>query len=254
MGDYNSYISSYSRLCRRRGGAGRGRDRSLERSEYRPRMACRLDQRREHTRSFWRALSTPSSRKQRQRHRHQRRACADGLSSARRAAVRAAATTTSSCSRWRRRAQPATWTAWVCTTTKAIIPPTQNSGDPRGGYPTYYFSSMLQRGYRPVRRQAGLLHRTGLSVGAGLQPGDPGELRLGEQHHRRAAGRMAGGRGDSLRAERSRSPDDRLERGFPVLHGRRPGGRLRHVPSRRLMPGVRHARSGDEVSQRQTQS
>ncbi len=26
MGDYNSYISSYSQLCRRRGGAGRGRD------------------------------------------------------------------------------------------------------------------------------------------------------------------------------------------------------------------------------------
>lgn len=32
---------------------------------------------------------------------------------------------------------------------EAIIPPTQNSGDPRGGYPSYYFSSMLQRGYGP---------------------------------------------------------------------------------------------------------
>ncbi|MCC6802782.1 MAG: hypothetical protein IT319_07855, partial [Anaerolineae bacterium] len=32
---------------------------------------------------------------------------------------------------------------------EAIIAPTQNSGDPRGGYPTYYFGSMLQRGYGP---------------------------------------------------------------------------------------------------------
>lgn len=32
---------------------------------------------------------------------------------------------------------------------EAIIAPTQSSGDPRGGYPTYYFSSMLQRGYGP---------------------------------------------------------------------------------------------------------
>jgi hypothetical protein len=32
---------------------------------------------------------------------------------------------------------------------EGIIPPTQNSGDPRGGYPTYYFSSMLNRGYSP---------------------------------------------------------------------------------------------------------
>ncbi len=32
---------------------------------------------------------------------------------------------------------------------EGIIPPTQNSGDPRGSYPSYYFSSMLQRGYGP---------------------------------------------------------------------------------------------------------
>ncbi|MEP7293180.1 MAG: hypothetical protein ABI835_15460, partial [Chloroflexota bacterium] len=32
---------------------------------------------------------------------------------------------------------------------EGIIPPTQNSADPRGGYPSYYFSSMLQRGYGP---------------------------------------------------------------------------------------------------------
>jgi hypothetical protein len=32
---------------------------------------------------------------------------------------------------------------------EAIIPPSQNTGDPRGAYPTYYFSSMLSRGYSP---------------------------------------------------------------------------------------------------------
>jgi hypothetical protein len=32
---------------------------------------------------------------------------------------------------------------------EGIIPPTQTSGDPRGEYPTYYFGSMLARGYNP---------------------------------------------------------------------------------------------------------
>jgi hypothetical protein len=32
---------------------------------------------------------------------------------------------------------------------EGIIPPSQGSGDPRGGYPTYYFGSMLNRGYSP---------------------------------------------------------------------------------------------------------
>jgi hypothetical protein len=32
---------------------------------------------------------------------------------------------------------------------EGIIPPTQQSGDPRGSYPTYYFNSMLARGYSP---------------------------------------------------------------------------------------------------------
>jgi len=32
---------------------------------------------------------------------------------------------------------------------EGIIPPSQNSNDPRGSYPTYYFSSMLSRGYSP---------------------------------------------------------------------------------------------------------
>ena len=32
---------------------------------------------------------------------------------------------------------------------EGIVPPTQNSGDPRGEYPTYYFGSMLARGYSP---------------------------------------------------------------------------------------------------------
>ena len=32
---------------------------------------------------------------------------------------------------------------------EGIIPPGQASGDPRGGYPTYYFGSMLARGFNP---------------------------------------------------------------------------------------------------------
>jgi hypothetical protein len=32
---------------------------------------------------------------------------------------------------------------------EGIISPNQNSGDPRGGYPTYYFGSMTARGYNP---------------------------------------------------------------------------------------------------------
>ena len=32
---------------------------------------------------------------------------------------------------------------------EGIVPPTQNGGDPRGEYPTYYFGSMLARGYNP---------------------------------------------------------------------------------------------------------
>ncbi len=32
---------------------------------------------------------------------------------------------------------------------EAIVPPSQSSGDPRGSYPTYYFGSMLSRGYSP---------------------------------------------------------------------------------------------------------
>ena len=32
---------------------------------------------------------------------------------------------------------------------EGIVPPTQTGGDPRGEYPTYYFGSMLARGYNP---------------------------------------------------------------------------------------------------------
>jgi len=32
---------------------------------------------------------------------------------------------------------------------EGIIPPSAGGGDPRGGYPTYFFSSMLARGYNP---------------------------------------------------------------------------------------------------------
>jgi hypothetical protein len=32
---------------------------------------------------------------------------------------------------------------------EGIVPPTQTGGDPRGEYPSYYFNSMLARGYNP---------------------------------------------------------------------------------------------------------
>lgn len=35
---------------------------------------------------------------------------------------------------------------------EGIVAPNVNSGDPRGEYPTYYFSSMLQRGYGPFSK------------------------------------------------------------------------------------------------------
>lgn len=35
---------------------------------------------------------------------------------------------------------------------EGVIPPSQSSGDPRGNYPTYYFGSMLNRGYSPFNK------------------------------------------------------------------------------------------------------
>lgn len=56
---------------------------------------------------------------------------------------------------------------------EGIIPPTQNSGDPRGGYPTYYFSSMLQRGYAPFGGKPVCFTELGYLSGEGFSQAIP---------------------------------------------------------------------------------
>ena len=59
---------------------------------------------------------------------------------------------------------------------EAIIAPTQNSGDPRGGYPTYYFSSMLQRGYSPFGGKPVCFTELGYLSGQGYSQAIPGNF------------------------------------------------------------------------------
>lgn len=56
---------------------------------------------------------------------------------------------------------------------EGIIPPTQNSGDPRGGYPTYYFSSMLNRGYSPFGGKQVCFTELGYLSGQGFSQAIP---------------------------------------------------------------------------------
>ncbi len=56
---------------------------------------------------------------------------------------------------------------------EGIIPPTQNSGDPRGGYPTYYFSSMLSRGYSPFGGKPVCFTELGYLSGEGFSQAIP---------------------------------------------------------------------------------
>ncbi len=56
---------------------------------------------------------------------------------------------------------------------EAIIAPTQSSGDPRGGYPTYYFSSMLQRGYGPFGGKPVCFTELGYLTGQGYSQAIP---------------------------------------------------------------------------------
>jgi hypothetical protein len=56
---------------------------------------------------------------------------------------------------------------------EGIIPPTQNSGDPRGGYPSYYFSSMLQRGYGPFGGKQVCFTELGYLSGQGFSQAIP---------------------------------------------------------------------------------
>ncbi|MEO8394028.1 MAG: hypothetical protein ABI700_13645, partial [Chloroflexota bacterium] len=57
---------------------------------------------------------------------------------------------------------------------EGIVPPTQNSGDPRGdNYPTRYFSSMLQRGYSPFGGKPVCFTELGYLSGQGFSQAIP---------------------------------------------------------------------------------
>jgi len=57
---------------------------------------------------------------------------------------------------------------------EGIVPPTQNSGDPRGdNYPTRYFSSMLQRGYGPFGGKPVCFTELGYLSGQGFSQAIP---------------------------------------------------------------------------------
>ena len=56
---------------------------------------------------------------------------------------------------------------------EGIISPTQSSGDPRGGYPSYYFGSMLQRGYGPFGGKSVCFTELGFLSGQGFSQAIP---------------------------------------------------------------------------------
>ncbi|MBZ0299341.1 MAG: hypothetical protein K8J31_06365 [Anaerolineae bacterium] len=56
---------------------------------------------------------------------------------------------------------------------EGIVPPTQNSADPRGEYPSYYFSSMLARGYNPFGGKPVCFSELGYLSGDGFSTAIP---------------------------------------------------------------------------------
>lgn len=56
---------------------------------------------------------------------------------------------------------------------EGIVPPTQNGGDPRGEYPTYYFDSMLARGYNPFGGKPVCFTELGYLSGEGFSQAIP---------------------------------------------------------------------------------
>lgn len=56
---------------------------------------------------------------------------------------------------------------------EGIIPPSQQSNDPRGNYPTYFFSSMLARGYNPFGGKPVCFTELGYLSGEGFDIGIP---------------------------------------------------------------------------------
>jgi hypothetical protein len=59
---------------------------------------------------------------------------------------------------------------------EGIIPPAQTSGDPRGSYPTYYFGSMLQRGYGLFGGKKVCFTELGYLSGQGFTTAIPGNF------------------------------------------------------------------------------
>ncbi len=59
---------------------------------------------------------------------------------------------------------------------EGIVPPTQNGGDPRGEYPTYYFGSMLSRGYNPFGGKPVCFTELGYLSGDGFDTPIPGSF------------------------------------------------------------------------------
>ena len=57
---------------------------------------------------------------------------------------------------------------------EGIVPPTQSSGDPRGEYPSYYFGSMLARGYNPFGGKPVCFTELGYLSGEGFSTAIPG--------------------------------------------------------------------------------
>lgn len=59
---------------------------------------------------------------------------------------------------------------------EGIVAPSVNSGDPRGEYPTYYFSSMLARGYNPFGGKPVCFTELGYLSGEGFTTSLPGNF------------------------------------------------------------------------------
>jgi hypothetical protein len=56
---------------------------------------------------------------------------------------------------------------------EGIVSPSTNSGDPRGEYPSYYFSSMLARGYNPFGGKPVCFSELGYLSGQGFSTAIP---------------------------------------------------------------------------------
>ncbi|MBE2267048.1 MAG: hypothetical protein IAE80_02365 [Anaerolinea sp.] len=63
---------------------------------------------------------------------------------------------------------------------EGIIPPSQTSGDPRGGYPTYYFQSMLGRGLAPFGGKPACWTELGYLTPAGYSTPLPANFAWGQ--------------------------------------------------------------------------